>query len=243
MALAVLLLLAGCGRRQLSPSDAPSSGTAPVQADVVAIHPGPDDHSLTVEVEVPAGEPGCGENPRLGYHAEENGRIFANVVVDSPRSLVYGACPQRASVTAVLRFEMVVAGKPLSVNTDQLWDPGDPDYRRCPDILGCHPPADHCARVWIDELVSHMDVPRHSYLHTVHCDQSWLVLDVDTSAGACGAGRPGCSAPPHFTRYFLRFDGAWKEITGSRRAGCVDVLAREPAFPKAFCADLGAPGE
>lgn len=208
----------------------------------MAIHPGPDDHSLTVEVEVPAGEPGCGENPRLGYHAEENGRIFANVVADSPRNMVVGGCPQRASVTVVLRFEMVAAGKPLSINSSQLWDPGDPDYRLCPAILGCHPPPDHCDRTWIDEAVSHMDVPRHSYLDSVHCDQSWLVLDINTNAGACGAGRPGCSAPPSVTRWFLRFDEGWREITGTRRGGCVDVLDREPAFPTAFCADLTDPG-
>jgi hypothetical protein len=237
----VALIAAGaCAAPGAERPDA-TAGSAPMQADVVAIHPGPDDHSLIVDVEVPGGEPGCGENPRLGHHVEENGWIFANVVADSPRSLVFGGCPLRTSTTAVLRFEMVVAGKPLTINSIQFWDPGDPDYRLCPEHLGCHPPDDHCDRIWIDEAITHMDVPRHSYLDTKHCDQSWLVLDINTNAGACGAGRPDCTAPPNITRWFFRFTDRWTLIGGTRRAGCDDVLTREPAFPPTFC-DLAAPG-
>jgi hypothetical protein len=236
-----LIAVIACARPGTPPpSMAPEQ--APSQADVVAIHPGPNDHSLIVDVDLPGGQPGCGENPRLGYHTEENGRIFANVVADSPANDVRGGCPDRKTATAVLTFEMAVAGKPLSINTSQLWDPGDPDYRLCPEHLGCHPPDDHCDRTWIDEAITHMDVPRHSYLDTVHCDQTWLVLDINTNAGACGAGRPDCTAPPSVTRWFFHFDERWQEVGGTRRAGCADVLAREPRFPTSFCSDLAAPG-
>jgi hypothetical protein len=241
--MAALLLLGGCATPGSSAAgpDSSTAGPGPDQADVTAVHPGPDDHSLAVDLDLPGGARGCGENPRLGYHTEENGRIFANVVADSPSNDVTNGCPTRQAVSTVLTFEYVVAGKPLNLNVGQLWDPGDPDYRLCPELLGCHPPADHCDRTWIDEAISHMDVPRHSYLNTRTCDQTWLVIDINTNAGACGAGRPGCTAPPSITRWFLHFDERWREVTGTRRAGCVDVLAREPAFPPTFCENLAAP--
>jgi hypothetical protein len=57
---------------------------------------------------------------------------------------------------------------------------------------------------------------------------------------ACGAGgRPGCSAPPSVSRYFLRFTApGWRVVARTAAGGCRAVLAVAPDFPRALCAHL-----
>jgi hypothetical protein len=72
-----------------------------------------------------------------------------------------------------------------------------------------------------------------------YCDQQWMVLTVDVNAAACGAGgRPGCSAEPKVTRYFLRFDSYWRVIAFTTSGGCTAVKARASDFPDSICEDL-----
>ncbi|HEY7222927.1 MAG TPA: hypothetical protein VH561_04825 [Micromonosporaceae bacterium] len=219
------------------PGDSPK---APVAVDVVAVHPGLDDRSLAMDLQLLDGAPDCGSGPQLGYNEWENGRVFANVVVDAPGSLIYGHCPGLKIVTATLHFDYVVAGLPLTTNNSQSWDPATPDYRLCDPVLGCHPPADHCARVWTNLAVFDLDTPQHSYVNTVHCDQTWLVLQIDRNAGACGAGRPACSVPPATVRYFLRWDDRWRLVASSQSAGCPEAVVGEPGFPVPVCDGLPA---
>ncbi len=162
--------------------------------------------------------------------------------MDAPGTLVHGRCPEEKKVTVTLTFDYAVTGKPLITNSSQVWEPGTPDYQLCAPRLGCHPPADHCAREWIAETVYGLDTPQHSFVSTVHCDQTWLVLEINRNAAVCGAGgRPGCSAPPDTTRYFLRWEThGWRVLAGSRDAGCPTVVASEPGFPVQLC-DLPAP--
>ncbi len=220
------------------PADDPPSW-ASYAAQIVSVRPGGDDRSLVLGLDVPAGAPDCARNPHVVSLEEERGQLFVNVVIDSARSHVQGACPGRETLTWTLTVPTPVTGKAVMFNTDDLWAPDDGGYRRCDDQLGCHPPADHCSPVWLDAVVSRMDVPRHSFRDTRHCDQRWLVMDINVNAGQCGAGpRPGCSVPPSVTRWFLRFDNGWRELTGSRRPGCADVREVEPRFPTRICAKL-----
>ena len=229
-----------------TPDNGPAGGStasapvsAPFGATVVGVHPGPDEYSLVMDLDVSTGDPGCVQNPRVANVVEENGYVHANVIYDSP-AYDAGACPNWETVTVTLTFEIPVAGKPLAIDL-RLWEPGTPDYRLCDEILGCHPPEDHCDRAWIDQAAADQDVPQHTYIHTVYCDQSWLVLEINTNAGACGAGRPGCSAPPNTRRVFYGWDDRWVSIAGGREAGCPEALAEHPDFPLAVCADLPAP--
>ncbi|MEV6597578.1 hypothetical protein AB0M36_12010 [Actinoplanes sp. NPDC051346] len=68
------------------------------------------------------------------------------------------------------------------------------------------------------------------------------MLDIDTAAGACGpvdgGTRPGCTAEPRVSRYFLRFDRGWKTVDRSKGAGCAGVHAVAPEFPTALCKGL-----
>jgi hypothetical protein len=68
-------------------------------------------------------------------------------------------------------------------------------------------------------------------------------MKVDANSAACGAGgRPGCSAPPSVTRYFLRFKNGWEQFTLTKTGGCDVVRAADRIFPPALCRDLAPTG-
>lgn len=203
------------------------------------MHPGPDEYSLVMDLNVPGGAPECVVDPRPGYVVEEYGYVHVNVVYDGLGDESTG-CSDLEVVTVALTFDIPVAGKPLVIDL-RVWQPGTPDYRLCDEHLGCDPPADHCDRGWIDDATSGQDLPQHTYVHTLYCDQSWLVLEININAGACGAGRPGCSAPPNTRRVYYAWEKRWTVIAGGREAGCPDSLAQYPEFPRAVCVDLPPP--
>jgi hypothetical protein len=240
---AVGLMVLACAAPGEQPGDGePASAPpqAPYGAEVIGVHPGPDESSLVLDLNLPAGAPDCAVDPRPGLVTEENGYLYLSVVYDAPGNETVGRCPEMQVITVTLTFELPVAGKPLVIDL-RTWEPGTPDYRLCDEHLGCVPPDDHCDRAWIDEGTADQDLPQHTYVDTVYCDQSWLVLEINTNAGACGAGRPGCSAPPNTRRVFYAWDDRWVAIAGGQEAGCPEALAQYPEFPRAVCAELPAP--
>ncbi len=210
------------------------------EAEVTGVRRGPDPRTLLVDVVLIAGHPECARNPRVDQYTEENTIIHANVVFESARAQVVGGCPEKAAAVATLTAPQPI-GERIVVLNQQAWAPEGSGYRRCDPELGCHPPADHCDPAWIRAAISELDVPRHSYWNTEHCDAGWLIVTVDVNSSACGAGgRPGCSAPPAVTRYFLRFDTRWRVVAGTTAAGCAAVLRAEPSFPRNLCERLPA---
>lgn len=92
-----LLRAGGSVGTPVSPS--PSTGSAPwtvFQAPVTGVRPGPDPRTLLLDVELLAGQPDCARNPRVDQYTEENGVIYANVVMESARAHVVGGCPGTA---------------------------------------------------------------------------------------------------------------------------------------------------
>lgn len=244
------LVAAGCAGTTALPGTPSRPGTAAqprdwttFAAEVTGVRPGPDPRTALVDVSLPAGHPDCARNPHVTYLEEESGRVYANIVFESARAQQVGGCPQQAPAAVALTAAGPLAGRDIVLNSMSTWTAGQPGYRRCDSQLGCRPPADHCDPTWVIAAVSGMDVPQHSSRDVLHCDRSWLIMEINTSAGACGpveGQRPSCSAPPRITRWFLRFDNGWHTVAGTRRAGCRDVRAAEPAFPERLCRGLPA---
>lgn len=214
------------------------------QADVTAVRIGDDPRSLVLTLALPGDADGCSRNPRIGYLAEENNRIFANVVQDSRLSEVAGACPTHTPGEVTLTVSKPV-GERIVVLNQESWKRDGEHYQRCDATFGCDPmPADHCARAWIDVAVRGMDVSRHSVGSPEACDGTWLVMTVPFDPVPCGAEpRPGCNPSVNVRRYFLRWAGqrGWATIASSTEAGCGKVHTMEPAFPGKLCAGLPRP--
>ena len=240
-------VLTGCARPGM-PSGEESSGYggagwSTYEATVTGVRPGPDPRSVLIDVAVLAGDDGCSRNPRVTYYTEENNRIYANVVQDSRRTQIVGACPTTAAAVVKLTAPQPIGDRLLLLN-QQAWAPNGAAYRHCDQQLGCTPPADHCDRVWVQAAVTGMDVSRHSVGHVEGCDGTWLVMTVPFDPVPCGAeGRPGCTATVHVRRYFLHFAdrAGWQVLAGSTAAGCGTVNDVEPAFPRKLCAELPPP--
>jgi hypothetical protein len=213
------------------------------QADVTAVRRGPGGRTAIVELQVPSGDPDCARDPRATNLVEENNLVYASFVVDSRQDDRAGRCLARATATAELTAPGPLGDRTLVLN-QQAWAPQGDTYRRCDDQLGCRPPADHCDRAWVDQAISGMDVPRHAYQGVKGCDGDWLVLEIDTGAGACGpvdpGPRPSCTAESRRSRHFMTFTDGWTTVSGARDAGCAGIHAVEPDFPTALCKDLPA---
>lgn len=211
-------------------------------ADVTGVRPGPAPNVALIDLTLPAGADGCSRNPAAAVFDQENGHLYVNASFESARAQIVGGCPDNTPATVPLTVPDPLGTRVLVVN-EQAWAPTGGAYRRCAPDVGCDPPADHCDPSWELAAFNGLDVPRHAYRSFDHCDQQWLVMTVDLNGGACGAGgRPGCSAPPSVTRYFLRFVAGWQVLAQTRSGGCAAVLAAEPTFPTALCEHLTAPG-
>jgi hypothetical protein len=239
----VVAILAGCARPGTGPGDGSAENWTTYQADVTNVRRGPEARSVLLDVAVLAGQDGCSRDPRITYYTEEYGRIFANVVQDSRRSHIVGACPSTAPAVVTLTAPEPIGDRILVLN-QEAWAPSGAAYRRCDPQLGCTPPADPCDRVWVQAAVMGMDVSRHSVGSVEGCDGTWLVMTVPSDPVPCGAEpRPGCTAIVNVRRYFLRFvvGKGWQTIAASTAAGCGDVSSVEPAFPTRLCASLPRP--
>jgi hypothetical protein len=234
---------AGGAAGAMQPTSEPSAVWTEYSAEVTGVRRGSNDRTALIDIAVPAGRPDCARDPRITNYTEENGRVYANVVVSSAGAAIVGACPRPDRTPAVVTL---TAPGPLGdralVLNQEAWTPDGDGYRRCDRTLGCDPPRDPCDPRLLSAVRDGMDVPRNSAYTVEHCDPRWLVMSIDVNSTACGAGgRPGCSAPPSVRRYFLRYDGRWTVIASTTDAGCAGVLPHEPAFPRDVCANLPAP--
>lgn len=213
-----------------------------------------DERSVAVVADLPAGDPLCARDLRIELlQDQEPDRpdvIYANVVFSSANSGVLGGCPDRATAEVTMRVAKPLGRRVLLLNsTSPAWAPtAGPGYRECDDVLGCHPPADHCDPVWVDQAVLGMDVPVkrvRSIRDVLGCDGTWLVLDLNRAAGDCppAEGAPVCDVPSETTRLFLHFGPhGWDTVAGGKEAGCAPVRTARPDFPEALCRALPAVG-
>lgn len=199
---------------------------------------------LLLDVAVLAGADGCSRDPRIGYFAEENNLIYANVVQDSTLADTVGGCPTHATAVVKLTSPEPINGRRVVLN-QEIWKPVGESYERCDKTFGCDPmPVDHCDPDWIQVAVDGLDVSRHSTGHVEGCDGSWLVMTVPDDPAPCGAtARPGCVPVVKVRRYFMRWveHSGWTTIATSKQSGCGTIATVEPRFPGSLCARLAAP--
>ena len=229
-----------CGRpSNLSDPTVNASPITDEVSAVKAVRRGPTPNTLLIDAEVPSGGDDCARNLRAEVFDQVPGStIFVHVLFDSVKSQVYGACPTTTVATVTLTMPDPIGDRPLTID-ERAWAPDGAGYRQCPEYLGCDPPPDHCAQQWILQVRYGLDAPQHSGIRLEHCDQNWLVMTVDVNTAACGAGgRPGCSAPPNVSRYYLRFNSGWQVIVVTTTGGCAAVMARAPDFPADLCRAL-----
>jgi hypothetical protein len=221
-----------------STSAVQEDAVAPYEAPVTGVRPGPDAHSVLIQVTYPTDTGSCYGPPESTYVQEGDSVVSANVVMAQTGTPPSGSCP--AQGTATLTTTEPVGTRFLVLN-QQPWRLAGDAYERCDAELGCAPPADHCDLTWTLKAFNGLDVPRHAGRHIEHCDQQWLVMTVDVNSAACGAGgRPGCSAPPSVARYVFRWASAWLVAVRTVAAGCAPILAAVPEFPRQICASLPA---
>ena len=243
--IAAVLGVTACAHPGSSPGDAPSAsavwGTSAVE--VSGVTPGPGAQAVTVHVMVPAGRDGCSRDVRVGYHEEENGVIFANIMHDSAKSDTVGACPTLAPAEVTLTSAEPIGDRPLSLN-QKAWALRNGAYTPCDENLGCSPPKDRCEPTWTRAAVRGLDVSRHSQGTVEACDGDWLIMTVPDDPTACGAeARPGCEVNTAVRRYFLQNKPAgWLVIAQTTAGGCGDVLKTAPTFPERLCAALAPTG-
>lgn len=222
-------------------------------AEVSGVAPGPDEYTVIVRASVLAGRIECARDLRIEQLTEQQPdaprMIWANVVYTSPRNVKPGDCPDRVAAEVPLRSSAPLGDRRLALNSfGPVWAPAGGTYRQCDQTLGCDPPADHCASVWIDQVVLGLDVPvknLHGVRDVLGCDGTWLVLDLNRAVGQCPPldGKPTCSVPDQTTHLFLRWgDRGWETIVGTKAGGCAAVQAAAPRFPTALCANLPALG-
>jgi hypothetical protein len=226
---------------------------ATLAAEVVGVRRA-DDHAVVIVASLPAGRADCAKDLRIEMLQEREPDqpdvVYANVVFSSAASATVGACPDRHAAEVVMRVADPLGERTLMLNSVmRMWAPTrGPGYRQCDEVLGCHPPTDHCDPLWIDHTVLGMDVAVkrvRSVRDVLACDGTWLVLDLNRAAGNCppAEGAPSCDIPPSTNRVFLRFErDRWESVAGGQEAGCAPVRPELPAFPEKLCRDLPAPG-
>lgn len=217
-------------------------------ADVVDVRR-TDERSLSLVVELPAGEATCGRDARV-EHVQDDlpdrpDTIYANVVYSAVPA-EFGECSERRTTEVPLKVSAPLGDRMLLFNSrNPAWTPDGDHYRLCDDLLGCHPPEDPCDPVWIDQAVYHLDVPvkrLRSVREVRGCDGMWLVLDVNPAVGGCPPDGGDCEPGGDVARWFLRFSGeGWETVLRTAEAGCAGLESRFADFPVELCANLAAP--
>ncbi|KFU79410.1 hypothetical protein SAMN04489729_3412 [Amycolatopsis lurida] len=211
-------------------SQAPKSPAPPPSAEAVlpeatstvtttGIRTGPDDRTLLLQVRIPAGSPQCAREPRIEGLTEENGIIHANVVIDA----VAADCRETVPSEFKLTTASPIANRTLMLGSGAPWNKlPDGTWGHC-GRLGCDPPADHCADVWIEQTRGEaID------FDTRACDQGWLVVD-----------RLNFPQSPSLRVLYRWTPEGWLGVTGVKSEGCEEILAKEPQFTRALCEKLG----
>ncbi|UMP01474.1 hypothetical protein [Amycolatopsis sp. EV170708-02-1] len=180
------------------------------------VRAGPDDRTLLLQVAIPK----CGRDPRIEGLTEENDIIYAYVVITP------GAADCRETVPSEIKL---TTAAPIANRTLMLdWSAGP--WNKLPDgtwghcgALGCHPPADHCADVWVEQTRGEaIDIDTRA------CDQRWLVVD-----------RTNFPQSPSLRVLYRWATEGWQSVTSVKSKGCEEILAKEPQFSRVLCEKLG----
>lgn len=250
-ALAALLCACGTATGDAGSTGATSEPTAVERAsqeyggEVVTVRTaGRDRLELTLVTDYDDGR--CATAPRARLDREP-GRAdlwvrasFVSVPEGSPDCLPKPSAAFTVRAPGLERFERVVT------DPREAWERGPGDtWVRCSPVVGCDPPADRCAPVWVNTLTQGADLPPERQVDVLACEAPWLVADIDALVTGChsvdGSTPPaGCAGSGVHRRWFARWDGeAWDVVASGTAAGCADVAAL-PDFPRRLCADLPA---
>lgn len=256
--LAVVLVLAGCGRSPAGGDGVASSAarTATWAAAISSVSAHRDGHSLIARIDVLPVEGSTGAcHVELDHHLDvERDLVFVGI---SFRSAVAGPDPAFPECDTAPRDVIIDVGSPLDgrhivTQTPQArWRPTTADgYERC-DLPSCDPatgaaptPA-ACDDSTLAAAVRDGDVPRRSGLANKQCRLPWAVIDVDVGAGSCpasGDGKNPCAGQNVRRTYWRAAGYTWEQVGASTGAGCGDVHSILPEFPIDLCADLPAIG-
>jgi hypothetical protein len=244
--LPLLAVLSACGadgsadpgsNRATEPSEpAPAAvaypGTVPLSATAIRT-------TLTgvaIDVDLPAGGPGCGGQPRV--RVADAKADLVRVTASVPTS---GAPECIEHEPATLTVDLDLRGRDLSMNTE-LWELGTgTSFVRCGG-LGCDPPRDRCDPAYTHEIGADVEIPPERYVDVLACDSPWLVADVDAVVTGCQSvdgSTPPASCEVYSRRWFAHLDDGYWHVVGSGTAGgCTEVLAQVPDFPRRLCTDL-----
>ncbi|EID52737.1 hypothetical protein [Saccharomonospora xinjiangensis] len=207
------------------------------------------ERSVRVVVELPSGGEDCGDDVRVEHVQDalpdRPDTVYANVMYSAPMPDV-GACRGRRTAEVPLTVSAPLGERMLVFNAAfPAWTPDGDRYRRCDDLLGCHPPEDTCDPVWIDKAVYQLDVPvkrLRSVREVRACDGTWLILDVNPAAGRCAPDGGECEPGGDVARWFLRFDrDHWETVLRTSGAGCTGLDREFTDLPTELCATLPAP--
>ncbi|MET8852972.1 hypothetical protein [Amycolatopsis sp. NPDC004625] len=198
------------------------------RADVTGIRPGPDEHSLFVQVALPGKDPGCVREPRIEQLVEAKTDIRADVVYSTRPAA--GGCQDKVPAELRLTTTGPVADRTVILNSDtgNAWHKLGAGWGHCDRQGTCAPPADHCDPAWIGAAVTAAGA--ESAGTTRACDPAWLLVDLLVRQ----------TEPPSRTA-FRWSDAGWTSFAQTRAAGCADILAADRKFPVALCKTLPAP--
>ncbi|MEV6829876.1 hypothetical protein [Amycolatopsis sp. NPDC051102] len=198
------------------------------RADVTGIRPGPDEHSLFVQVALPGKDPGCVREPRIEQLVEAKTDIRADVVYSTRPAA--GGCQDKVPAELRLTTTAPVADRTVILNSDtgNAWHKLGAGWGHCDRQGTCAAPADHCDPAWIGAAVSAAGA--ESAGTTRACDPGWLLVDLLVRQ----------TEPPSRTA-FRWSDTGWTSFAQTRSAGCADILAADRKFPAALCKALPAP--
>jgi hypothetical protein len=214
-------------RSAASPETTSATVSTPVQPPVPAppanlaawvsdIRPGPDDHSAVLHVDLSA----CAVEPHVRV-TETADRIDADVLFGSQG----GPDCRQVPADFPMRTAAPIGKRPVIVNAGDAWRPAPGGWKKCDKILGCDPPADHCAEAWVAQLEFSAEA---EYPGTTRaCDQNWLIHDLQRHSGQAA------------NRVAYRWAGTgWVSFASAVGGGCGEILAVEPKFPTSLCRDL-----
>jgi hypothetical protein len=244
--IAVLLLLAvlsGCGAEGVpaAPATGPAAERSAEAGSVPVAYPGTVRLSATairmtrtgvaIDVDLPAGAPGCGGRPRVRVNdvGTDLVRVKASVRTSGEPECI-------TSEPATLPVELDLRGRDLAMNSE-LWERGPgTTFVRCGG-LGCDPPRDRCDPAYTHEVGADVEIPPERYLDVLACDAPWLVVDVDAVVTGCQS-IDGSTPPPSCEVFSRRWfahleDGTWQVVA----SGTAPV--RRPVAPHESVARQG----
>ncbi|SNX64143.1 hypothetical protein SAMN06272735_5958 [Streptomyces sp. TLI_55] len=245
-ALAVLLL-GGCGTQVAGQGGtAPAEWTlsAPTRSQITGAELGPDQRTVTIDVDVPSGPKPCVRDLKAALtEPVTRNTVPVQVTFTSPSGDLDSGCTKtttgkaRVKLPEPLGHRELAVGYPAALFTAQGAKP--PALRLCGD-LGCTPPATGCTADSYEQAIKAVDMPTHTSSDAEHCDGKWLVLDLSWRTGpACDDQADSACASRLGDRWFYRAGkSGWKPFFRTTEGGCQAVRDREPAFPTALCAPL-----